>query len=126
MLPDAFLPEPDDLLADDLVDSDFVAADLVEADFEEPAVLPDAEFFVSSELLPEVDAFLPAARAAAVVLAALFLVPDDAEEAVLPELLAAVLPVLLEAVLFSEFAMDLAFDGASFVLLFVVAMVLFV
>lgn len=124
LAPDAFLPEVDGL-PDDFVESDFFEADFVEADFAEPAVLPDAELFGSSELLFEVEAFLPAALAAAVVLAAVVLVPDDAEEVVLAELFAAVLVALL-AVAFSEFAVDFIFDGASFVLLFVVAMVLFV
>ena len=103
---DAVLFESPDFEVVDFAPADFVLSDLVPADLD-------------SDLAP-LDAFLPAARAAAVVSATDFGVADafgDADFVVL--LVVALVAVLFEEALFSE-APDFILEEVSLVLPFVV------
>lgn len=136
-LPDLELPDADlepvallpDLDAVDLLSPDL----LLSADFDAEDLVPDALLsddleadlavdLLSADFVP-VDAFLPAARAAAVVSAA-DLVFDDGLDAV--DLVVLLVVVLLAEALVSaplSAAVDFDFEEVSLVLLFVVAMV---
>lgn len=119
-----------DLPADDFEPADFEAVDFESPDFESLDLeLDDFELadFELSDLLPTdlgsdfaaVEAFLPAARAAAVVSAAVFLVADAFDGV---DFAAALVVVPFEEALFSV-APDFILEEVSLVLLFVVAMV---
>jgi len=110
---------PVDLLSEDLEAADFVvaaleSADLALADLDVADFIPD----LVSDFVP-VEAFLPAARAAAVVSAAVFFAAFEGVGFAVLLLVVALVAVLFSEALFSE-APDFILEEASLVLPFVV------